>query len=54
VAAIVLLQLGWPVFVEHNTTGLGLDLEADGEVIRERFFTVLELLYRSIGVEIER
>jgi AcrR family transcriptional regulator len=54
VAAIVLLQLGWPVFVEHNATGLGLDLEADGEVIRERFFTVLESLYRSIGVEAER
>ncbi|HJM73981.1 MAG: helix-turn-helix domain-containing protein [Acidimicrobiales bacterium] len=54
VAAIVLLQLGWPVFVEHNATGLGLDLEADGEVIRDRFFTVLESLYRSIGVEVER
>ncbi len=54
VAAIVLLQLGWPVFVEHNARALGLDPEADGELIRERFFTVLESLYRSIGVEVDR
>ncbi len=54
VAAIVLLELGWPVFVEHNARGLGLDPEADGELIRERFFKVLESLYRSIGVEVDR
>ena len=53
VVAIVLLQLGWPVFVEHNARSVGLDLEKNGAAIRERYFEVVRSLYRSIGVEID-
>ncbi len=53
VATIVLLQLGWPVFVEHNVQGLGLDSNADGELIREKYFVVLQSLYRSVGLEVD-
>ena len=51
VTAIVLLQLGWPVFVEHNARSVGLDLEVDGKAVRTRYFDVVRSLYRSIGVE---
>ena len=51
VTAIVLLQLGWPVFVEHNARSVGQDLEVDGEAVRTRYFDVVRSLYRSIGVE---
>ncbi len=54
VAAIVLLQLGWPVFVEHNARGLGLDPEVDGAMIQQRFLAVLRSLYRSVGLEVDR
>jgi len=53
VAAIAILQLGWPIFVEHNADGVGLDMEVDGDLIRERFFVALRSLYASIGLEAE-
>lgn len=51
VAAVTLLLLGWPIFVEHNARGLGLDPAADGEAIRSRFLGVLRSLYSSVGME---
>ena len=51
VAAVTLLLLGWPIFVEHNARGLGLDPDVDGEAIRSRFLGVLRSLYSSVGLE---
>ncbi|HIE68448.1 MAG: TetR/AcrR family transcriptional regulator [Acidimicrobiales bacterium] len=52
VAAVTLLLLGWPIFVEHNARGLGLDPDVDGEAIRSRFLGVLRSLYSSVGLEV--
>jgi hypothetical protein len=50
VAAITLLLLGWPIFMEHFARGLGLDPDVDGEAIRSRFLGVLRSLYSSVGL----
>ncbi len=53
VVALVLLQLGWPVFVEHNARSIGLDFGVDGPAIRDRYFDAVRSLYRSVGVEVD-